>query len=161
MKWAAYPAIETGAKMIVQTTRFSGIMKLSMSKPPILLFMIWIKRCWDEIHSPVVKSCRWLQISPSNRHEHSENPTKKLWWLFISMVFVLSVFFGGITILRAPNTLWEGVNRPQKTTPNTVSEGVWSCRVYIKAIMITFTYFYYYDDYHYFLLLLSYLIHHN
>ena len=28
----------------------------------------------------------------------------------------------------APKTFWEGVNRAQKTIPNTVSEGAWSCR---------------------------------
>ena len=41
------------------------------------------------------------------------------------------------TYPNAPNTLWEGVNRPQKTTPNTVSEAVWSCRdMYLDYLMV-------------------------
>ena len=43
----------------------------------------------------------------------------------------------------APNTLWEGVNKPQKTSPNTISEGVWSCRD-IYVIMYIYIYIYIY-----------------
>ena len=62
--------------------------------------------------------------------------------LMVSYVRVITIYSANI-IPSAPNTLWESVNRPQETTPNTVSVlvlgavGNGNVRNYDGVIMVT------------------------